>query len=304
MIARVIRMTGAPDRMLFSSQIVAYLFLGGTGGGVLLASSIGSLRLSFKSRHMRPRDLQAFALLFRRCTVTGLVTLLVALLCLVGDLGHPDRLLYLFITPHVNVLTVGAYALGIELLLALGLLGCDYARVPRNSRIKHALQVVCTLFALIVMVYTGVYLYSLEAVAFWHHGALIATFLFSSLSSGISVTMLAAYFNPDQTVVLKSVQPLQRIHIAVLILEAVSIAALIYQAFVNPADAEAFATLSRVDVMPTAVIGVGVMALAAPLALESIALLSRRPRHIPASDVLCIVGCLMLRYVIVLCGAH
>lgn len=296
--------------MLFGAQTVAYLFLGGTGGGILLASCLWALWFHRAAAHPRTRVAQPFDRFFRQCAVVGLVTLAVALLCLVGDLGRPDRVLYLFATEHANVLTVGAYSLGLELLLAAALAVGSFAwpESRRQSRTaRRTLQVLrglCAAFGLVVIVYTGVYLYSLEAVAFWHHPAIIAVFLFSSLSSGISATLLVGFFNQNQWAVLGTVKPLQRLHIALVVCEAVSIAAFLWQAAADPASAASLATLQSAAVAPTAIIGVGLMALAVPLTLESVAVASRGPRHIPASDVLCIVGCLMLRYVIVLCGAH
>lgn len=290
--------------MLFSFQIVVYLFLGGTGGGMLLVSSVWSIYAHQRRAGANARKMQEFEGFFLRCTIVGVVVLVVALMCLFWDLGRPERALNLFFTSHPNVLTVGAYSLSIDLLLALALIALAVFRLPAPERTVLILRMLCGAFSLIVIVYTGAYLYSLEAVAFWHSPSIVAVFLFSSLSSGLSATLLIAYFNPKQTMVLVTVAPLQRAHIAIVAAEAASIAAFLYLTSQNPAAATSLSRLVSPEVLPTASIGVGLMALAVPLVSESASLASRDHRHIPASDVLCIMGCLMLRYIVVLCGAH
>ena len=70
--------------VLFSMQIVAYLFLGGTAGGMLLITCLASLLGA--RRPASERERVARAGLHTRCVLAGLVALAAATMCLVGGL--------------------------------------------------------------------------------------------------------------------------------------------------------------------------------------------------------------------------
>ena len=56
--------------------------------------------------------------------------------------------------------------------------------------------------------------------------------------------------------------------------------------------------------LPTAAIGVGVMALGVPFATEAFAAIAKTRRAFPACDFICLVGGFILRYCVVFCGTH
>ena len=56
--------------------------------------------------------------------------------------------------------------------------------------------------------------------------------------------------------------------------------------------------------LPTAAIGVGVMALGIPFATEAFAAIAKTRRAFPARDFICLVGGFILRYCVVFCGTH
>lgn len=290
--------------MTFSLQIILYLFLGGTCGGMLFSSCIWWLAENRHGRKSSVRRSFAFHQLFARCLIVGFLGLAMAALCLLWDLGKPSRALLLFFSPSGAILSWGAYFLGAELAVVafLGAAFVSDLRVP--TAIVRVAIAACAALSAAVFAYTGVYLYSLEAVAFWHFPAILAVFVFASLSAGFSLMLLIAYFSPDADEVLQAAKPLQRAHLAAIAAETASISWLLTQQAASDACSKSFAMLTGPSMLPLSIIGIGAFAIVAPFCLELSSLLSRTHRNIPGSDVLCLAGSLILRYVIVSCGGH
>jgi formate-dependent nitrite reductase membrane component NrfD len=288
--------------------VILYLFLGGAAAGTLFVMSVWSLTFhytdeKYEKHHYRLQ--RAFKSLMSRSYVTGLILLVFSVLCLIWDLGTPERMLSLFLKPHATVITFGSYALLLELLLGLLLTAAnlfDLALI--NGRIRKLLEVLCCLCSCAVMAYTGVFLASNASVPFWNTWALVALFLFSSLSAGISVVLLTDYFIKDQTLLLRATRPLQKAHLVFLLAEALSIAAFLAIVIPSPATHKSIALLMSPDILPTAIIGTVGMGILIPLVLETYVLRIKEHRAIPVSDVICLLGGLCLRYVVVLCGVH
>ena len=128
---------------MFGSLIVAYLFLGGAGGGMVALLSAcalvrgfdrgGTVRTPIAGRHPRrdgPRRRGAGRLaspalpspapcpppsLFARGYAVASAALALGVLCLLGDLGRPERFLYVLLHPPASVLTFGSVVLGCTL---------------------------------------------------------------------------------------------------------------------------------------------------------------------------------------------
>lgn len=290
--------------MLVSMQIVTYLFLGGASGGVLLASSIWSLAFRHRRVAASARRRLAFATFYQRCMLLGSLAVLTSILLLFWDLGRADRVLMLVFTSTPNLLTLGAVSLGVLLVAAAVLAAVLTFRIPLPGAARTVVEVVCAASAVVVIFYTGLYLYSMEAVPFWHTPALVATFVFSSLSTGTSLMLLVAYFTRDQAQLLGAVAPLQRLHVACIALEATSLAFFLHAAVENPEAGRSLALLTEPQMLSTAVVGVGVMALAVPFGAELYSLSRHCNRSLPAADVVCLTGGFLLRFCIVACGAH
>lgn len=290
---------------LFGTLITLYLFLGGLSAGGFLVMSAWSLAFHSVTEQQSYRLKRAFKSLMGRSYAVSLALLAISVLCLVMDLGMPSRALTLFTRPNPNVLTFGAYALLLELTVGLLLAIANIFDISFISgRMRRALEWVCCVVSLAVIAYTGVFLASNESVPFWNTWVLPALFLFSSISAGISVVLLIDYFIRDQSLLLMSAKPLHKAHIMILVMEALSLAAFITMAITNPATAKSIAILTSPGMLSTATIGVVGMGLVVPLLLESYTLRTKEGRMIPVSDVVCLMGMLCLRYVIILCGVH
>ena len=301
---------------MYGPLIIAYLFLGGAAAGALTVVSAWSLAL----RRSRARNqlaaralavgasperiVAAFVALRARVYVVGLAMLAFAMLCLLWDLGSPARALLVFLRPHPTTLTFGAYTLAFELALATLLTIARLTGFPRlRERTFAVLEALCCAGGVATMAYTGVFLMG-GAVAFWNTWALVGLFTLSSLSAGLSAVLLIDWLTQGRTPLLRAAKPLQRFHLACLAVEAVFLALFTVAACTNPDASGALALLAAPDMLPTAAIGVVGFGIIAPAALEIYSLTRTDCRTIPAADVTCLTGCLILRAVVIACGVH
>ncbi|MDR1015124.1 MAG: polysulfide reductase NrfD [Coriobacteriales bacterium] len=290
---------------MFDTLVILYLFLSGAAAGALFVMSAWSLAFHRKGQTHQYRLTRAFKSLMARCYTIGLGALVFSMLCLLWDLGTPEDALSLFTKPHATVITFGAYALLLEMLVGMALALANLFDLSAiTGRMRKVLEVLCCLCSLAVMVYTGVFLASNASVPFWNTWALVALFPFSSLSAGISLVLLIDYFIKGQTLLLRAARPLQKAHVAFLLTEAALLAAFLAIALSNPAAHKSVALLTSPNLLSTSAIGVVGMGVVIPFLFEAYTLRAKECRTIPLSDVVCLFGGLCLRYVIVLCGVH
>ena len=290
---------------MFGTLIIAYLLLGGAAGGAFFVMSAWSLGFYRAALAKPARQRRAFKALQARVYVVSLIVLATSIACLLWDLEYPERALLLFTRPRPTVLTFGAYVLATQFALGAALAlanALDLASI--GGRARKVLEALCCACSVAVMAYTGVFLASNAAVSVWNTWTLVGVFLFSSLSSGVSLTLLIDYFIHDQTLLLRAAKPLQRCHLACLAAEAAFIAAFVASMLANPATSKSVALLLSPDVLPVAVIGVCGFGIAAPFVLESYALTTKESRAIPVSDAVCLFGSLCLRWCVIVCGVH
>lgn len=288
---------------MYGNLVIGYLFLGGAAAGGLFAMAAWSLlfdRTAHSYRHVR-----AFEALQARVYTLCLTLLVLAIVFLLWDLAYPERALLVLLRPHPTPLTFGAYSLVLESVLAILLVLSTLFRLPRlNGVPRRILEAVCCMVSLATMAYTGVFLTSVVAVAFWNSWWLVAVFVCSSLSCGVSLLLLVDYFIKDQTLLLRAARPLQKCHLACLAAEAVTLALFVGAAYTNPAAHGSWELLLSPALLPTAVVGVLGFGMLIPAILETYSLTQKECRTIPVSDVICLCGGLCLRYVVIACGVQ
>lgn len=287
---------------MFDSSIVWYLFLGGTGAGAL-AVLAGADLLFWLHGEKPTRRLAWTSSLNRNFLARGLAvaTLLLALgaLCLLTDLGHPERFFYVLVHPTASVLTFGSYVLAGTLLCAVFLCSIALFNLTRVSalaiRIVEALAVVlgfCT------MAYTGVFLADIGFVALWGNPLLPVLFTFSSLSCGTVCVLACALFEaPERKGDL--VDALVRLDAVAIVLELVSLAAyLAYGALLAP-DAQAIGLLASGGMRDLFWIGFVCLGMVLPLAIDA-AYTRMGSAALPALAIpLILIGGFLLRYCMV-----
>lgn len=199
--------------MMFGEAVISYLFLGGTGAGMMLVLSVLGLFVPRAAKvsvvagvegdAVRNRPLEfvsrvdgvsAVVAAYRRLFVPGytvaLALLLVGIASLMVDLGHLDRILLLVVRPSLSYITVGAYALVACSMLAL-LLALFWGGVMRcPSYVLMIVAEVCSIaLAVVVMVYSGLMLSSMGSVPLWNTLRLPLLFALSALSCGIAAVV-------------------------------------------------------------------------------------------------------------------
>lgn len=207
-----------------------------------------------------------------RLFAAGLVLLVLGSLCLLLDLGRPERFILLFVRPTASVISAGTFLLSGCILAAALLAVADFALVRWMSRgARRVLEAAAAALACGVMLYTGLYMAWLEAVPLWNNAALPVLLALSSASSGAAVVMLVVPFGRDWRLLSGWVRALRRAHCAVLVLEALALAAFLAIAAADPFAAASLPTLLAPDGLgPWFVVGFGVLGLLTPLIAEAI----------------------------------
>lgn len=290
---------------MFGPLVIMYLFLGGCGAGMLLVSSLGSL--IYHGRTDRTyRESSAFRGLRNRCLVVGSVVICLGAICLLADLGRPDRFVLLFFRPNGTYLTFGTFVLAALAAVALFLSAANCFCFPRISvRAERATEVVCALLSLAVMTYTGLFLRGLDAVAFWDTWLVPVLFVLSAISMGISACLLTSSFMRDTWLLGSDIGRMHGVHVLVLILEAMALAAFLLSAAFGRGEAPASLALLFHDPLASwFAAGVVLCGLVVPAACEAVSFFLRVEKPLPLVDALCIFGGFALRLCIVSAGLH
>lgn len=181
---------------MFDDLIVAYLFLGGAGGGACFV--LGILGLMADGDNVKRALLARFrngsgrlyGRFFCASLVSALGVLLVGALCLLADAGRPDRILLLLAAPPSSYLVVGSWALlacsGLALWITLVWCGAVSMRFIQFK----ALHVLLAIAGFATALYTGLFLASMSSVPLWDSLWLAVMLALSGLSCGLALTLL------------------------------------------------------------------------------------------------------------------
>jgi formate-dependent nitrite reductase membrane component NrfD len=185
--------------------IVLYLFLGGLSAGLFFVSGLATY-LQADGKPAYPRLARLGALLAPWPVSVGSALL-------VFDLGHWYRFYKLFVTfEWHSPMSIGAWLLGLFTLVTLGafwawlpqeVIDSFVRRLPRRLRflrvvdrpnresLRRPLAMIGFPLAVGVGIYTGVLLGAVQARPFWNTNLVAQMFLFSALSSGCALVILA-----------------------------------------------------------------------------------------------------------------
>lgn len=235
---------------------VAYLFLGGTGAGVCLVAASLSLcspghlisRIDASRKVGRPRTggvswgsdplrttgasrakrrlalPPAYRRLFASLGLAGTAVLALGAVCLLADLGSLDRFEQLFLTPRLTFVTVGAWSIGFCLLLGCAFVAMAAVNVPVPLWAMRLVAALLAAMSCVVMVYTGLLLQSVAAVALWTSFWLPVLFFLSSLSCGLALAAAVGEATGSTEAFPRTFRSLSRTDVAVIVLEAATLA--------------------------------------------------------------------------------
>ena len=172
---------------IFDSLIVAYLFLGSTGGGALtvlsLLEALNSPRLA-ACRWLLPTEF------FARAWAACAIVLGLSVVCLLADLGRIDRAFFLFAASTPSAIAVGAWSLAVACALST-VFACANMLEMWDLREKLAVPggVLGVLIGVVVVAYTGILLAGLPSVDAWQTPLIPALFVLSGISCGVALCL-------------------------------------------------------------------------------------------------------------------
>ena len=235
--------------------------------------------------------------LFARGYAVASAVLALGLLCLLGDLGRPERFMYVLLHPTASVLTFGSVVLGGTLACSAALAVVHLVRGGRAPLVLvRALEVAAALCGLATAVYTGVLLAQIDAVALWN--PLVAPlFALSSLSVGAAGAL--GCLLPLDEAPPRAVRALARFDTAAIALEGLCFVAYLVWAVLVDGHADLVAELLAGPGAGVLWVGFALPGIAAPLVLEVAYGRTGRTGLLTAAVPLMAVGGFFLRYCIV-----
>lgn len=180
---------------MLNELTIMYLFLGGDGAGATLVLTLiswlftrgGLRRMDVECVHFAPIQGERRLFGFGYAAAAGLQ--LLGILCLLLDMGRPDKALTLFLNPHFSITAVGAYGLGAVIVLSAALAVVWLHNSFVRRWLVRVLGLCAMLAAAVVMAYTALLLQAFAGVEFWDSSWLIVLFFLSSASTGIAVVV-------------------------------------------------------------------------------------------------------------------
>ena len=285
---------------MFNALTIGYLFLGGTGAGALAVLCVLECARALRWRALAMPE-EFFARGWPVCTVT----LATGILCLLADLGRPDRLLHLLTSPEPSAMAVGSFALAVALVLAAAFSAFalfDTVRLPRVAVACLAAAGVAAAGA--TAAYTGVLLESLASVLLWRTPLVPALFVLSSASCGIAVAFLAASFVETRHPYRGPLVWLARVDGGIVLVEAGCLAVFLLLAFAGEGTVAAARALVLGELAPVFWGVLAVCGLAVPLVLERFLTHGNSRTQLLWIAALLLVGGFALRWCIVGAGAY
>ncbi|WP_080798720.1 NrfD/PsrC family molybdoenzyme membrane anchor subunit [Arabiibacter massiliensis] len=283
---------------MVNSFIVWYLFLAGAGGGAFLVGAAVDLACRFRSDGWLAR-LEPLA---EGGLVLGPVAVVLGAVFLLADLGSPERALRVFATASTSLLTLGSWSVGLFCACSIGALVAGNLADNAFTRASEAvLQVLATLSACFVVVYSGLYLSTFPTIPFLHSPLVPALFVASSLSAGVAIVLLFGFALQERDEIAAGVPALVKLDVALLVFECAVltafVAASVAQGGLASASTDALLLGDQAGLFWLGAVGVG---LAAPLAAEAAHLLHPDSPSYAAGALCSLAGGLCLRYALLL----
>lgn len=300
---------------MFGMLEITYLFLGGTGAALSLVSSTLGL--------LSPRDflmeggIRAVASEYRRLLAPPLLVAFalvgIGALCLLSALGNPGQAMGLFFSSCSTWANVGAWSLLLCAFSALGQAGLVGACSCLSVRMLRVVQIGTTVVSAATMLYTGLLLYGMDGIPFWHSPWLVALFFLSALSCGLGAFLLVSTLCEASVPFVSTIRRAMRIDSAVVCVEGVMLAFLVLTQLAS-ANSTAVSSAAELVAGDLASLFWGllvIVGLVVPFLLECtlpfvVDGFSDRTRTIVLIllGAALLVGGFVLRYVIVSVGAH
>ena len=172
--------------------VLAYFFLGGMAGGSFLVSAF--TRIYGKEEY---KDITKIG------AISSIILVAIAGLCLLVDLGQPQRVFFLLTKFHVHS-PVSWGTLIIGLFSLCNLIYLYYLLVAKDDKKTRLWGKIGIVFAVLLTSYTGLLLSMGKARPLWHSAIMPPLFLVSGSIAGLALISLVANllgrYSPDHEV--------------------------------------------------------------------------------------------------------
>ncbi|WP_456327156.1 NrfD/PsrC family molybdoenzyme membrane anchor subunit [Archaeoglobus sp.] len=276
--------------------IAFYLFLGGLGSMAFCVSFLYWLRGERK--------------LSIAGSVVGVVAVLIGILALVLDLGHPERFYLVLLSPNLNVkswIFIGSTFLSAFTLFAVLFIAPQILNIIKlNEKILKTFGWIAFAFGIGVSAYTGILIGIVFNIPFWNAPALPIIFMISALSTGLATLVLVGLALRDSEVQ-KITHHLAKYDGFTMIFELIVLAIYLLIRSYGPVGAiESVKTILTGYLAPYFVGGVLLMGLAIPIMLVFGYEVRKEGRGCVCvtilSAIFVLIGGAMLRYVVLKAG--
>jgi formate-dependent nitrite reductase membrane component NrfD len=279
--------------------IAIYLFLGGIGGGAYTIAAVNW----FVGESVSVATSVGLWI--------GFPALLIGSICLLADLGTPQRAVLAGVKPGTSWIARGFWIISAFMILALAHLilhsFLDVGQTPGGRAILNIIAVVGIVCAVATMAYTGILLGASKGIPFWRSGVVPVVFVVSAIVTGHFTIMLGMVLFNQAATTTAALRTMALEATGLVALEILVILFFLQAAFRLPDPRESAERILRKS---SFVIGYFVLGLAVPLVL--MVLVYRSMAQADASGslplvmlgaVFGLVGGLILRQAVLACGA-
>jgi formate-dependent nitrite reductase membrane component NrfD len=230
------------------------------------------------------------------------LVLVLGAVCLISDLGRPDRVLKLFLHPTLSYVSFGTYALTISIICSLvmtAIWSLPILKLPTLA--VRAIEGLGIFTALVLIGYTGLLLYSMGTGSLLGSLLIPVLFVFSALSCGIALLLFIAGLGGTFHHFSTTYRRLIKLDSVLICLELVALAVFLVLAVINTNAADHALVLLRGAQAPVfylILIGCGLLL---PLILENVPHLHLERIVIPVA-ITVLVGGFTLRWILVQVG--
>jgi formate-dependent nitrite reductase membrane component NrfD len=271
------------------------LFLAGVGAGGYLAATLANYFVPNSGVFVRAGVILAFPLLA------------IGTIFLIMDLGVKLRALKVFLNPGTSWIARGSWIISIFMIFSfIHFVMMVYpGNTPVGDPMLKSLSAVNLVFSVLVMIYTGVLLGASRAIAFWNTAMLPLLFLLSASSTGIFAVLL---LTPAQELHW-ALSFFGRLDLLLLMLETIVVIFYLQAAHRTDEARASVQLLLRGRLAAMFWLGLIVLGLAIPLALETVSFLGKMEVGssiwiIRTASVSGLIGGLILRRLVLAAGVR
>jgi formate-dependent nitrite reductase membrane component NrfD len=278
--------------------IAAYLFLGGVGAGAYTIAAINSF------------GGEGLELITTIGLWVGFPALLIGTIFLIADLGTPSRAILAAMKPRTSWIARGTLIISAFMALSfLHLVLYRFTSVGDSSSgavLINIIAVLGTLFAIGTMAYTGILLGASKGIPFWRSGVVPMVFVISAIVTGHFTIMIGlALAGADVAAAAFRTMALEGV--VLVVVELLAILFFLQAAHRHPDSRESAERILRKS---SFVVGYFILGLGVPLVLMLFAYFVLPESStggwtaiVTVGSVLGLIGGLILRYAILVCGA-